>query len=118
VIEQLKNRVGDTNVYISVDIDVLDPAFAPGESAAFRSIIPGGLILIDVLDVATGTAEPGGWSTRELLMILDGLAGLKVVGADVVEVAPAYDNVGETTGVAAAEIVQSLLYLMLKSPFE
>ncbi|KAK0648229.1 arginase family-domain-containing protein [Cercophora newfieldiana] len=94
VVEQLKSRVGDSNVYISVDIDVLDPAFAP----------------------ATGTAEPGGWTTRELLAILDGLAGLKVVGADVVEVAPAYDNVGETTGVAAAEIVQSLLYLMLESP--
>lgn len=49
-------------------------------------------------------------------MLLDALAGLKVVGADVVEVAPAYDTRGETTGLAAAEIVQSLLYLMLKSP--
>ncbi|KAK4443044.1 putative agmatinase 1 precursor [Podospora aff. communis PSN243] len=94
VIQRLKDRVGDTLVYISVDIDVLDPAYAP----------------------ATGTSEPGGWTTRELLTILDGLTGLKVVGADVVEVAPAYDNVGETTGLAAAEIVQSLLYLMLKSP--
>jgi len=66
---------------------------------------------------ATGTAEPGGWTTRELLSIIDSLAGLKVIGADVVEVAPVYDNVGETTSLAAAEIVQSLLYLMLKSPF-
>ncbi|KEZ39136.1 hypothetical protein SAPIO_CDS10534 [Scedosporium apiospermum] len=95
VVEQLKGRVGDSNVYISVDIDVLDPAFAP----------------------ATGTAEPGGWTTRELLSIIDSLAGLKVIGADVVEVAPVYDNVGETTSLTAAEIVQSLLYLMLKSPF-
>ncbi|GAB1312488.1 hypothetical protein MFIFM68171_02698 [Madurella fahalii] len=94
IVTKLKERVGDARVYISVDIDVLDPAFAP----------------------ATGTAEPGGWSTRELLTVLDALAGLKVVGADIVEVAPAYDTAGETTGLAAAEIVQSLLYLMLKSP--
>lgn len=50
------------------------------------------------------------------MTIIDGLVGLKVIGADVVEVAPAYDNNGETTVLAAAEIVQSLLYLMLKSP--
>jgi agmatinase len=61
VIEKLKKRVSGSKVYISVDIDVLDPAFAP----------------------ATGTAEVGGWSTRELLTILDGLEGLEVVGADV-----------------------------------
>lgn len=65
---------------------------------------------------ATGTAEPGGWTSRELLTIIDGLVGLKVVGADVVEVAPVYDNPGETTVLAAAEIVQSLLYLMVKTP--
>jgi len=52
---------------------VLDPAFAP----------------------ATGTAEVGGWTTRELLAILDGLEGINVVGADVVEVAPIYDNPGD-----------------------
>jgi agmatinase len=61
VIKILKSRVAGTKVYISVDIDVLDPAFAP----------------------ATGTAEVGGWSTRELLTILDGLEGIEVVGADV-----------------------------------
>lgn len=61
IIEKIKERVNGTKVYISVDIDVLDPAFAP----------------------ATGTAEVGGWTTRELLSILDGLAGLEVVGADV-----------------------------------
>jgi agmatinase len=61
VIDSIKKRVDGTRVYISVDIDVLDPAFAP----------------------ATGTAEVGGWSTRELLSILDGLEGLEVVGADV-----------------------------------
>jgi agmatinase len=61
IIEKLKKRVAGSKVYISVDIDVLDPAFAP----------------------ATGTSEVGGWTTRELLSILDGLEGVEVVGADV-----------------------------------
>ncbi|EMD00836.1 hypothetical protein BAUCODRAFT_62269 [Baudoinia panamericana UAMH 10762] len=82
IIEKLKHHVAGTKVYISVDIDVLDPAFAP----------------------ATGTAEVGGWTTRELLTILDGLSGMEVIGADVVEVAPIYDNPGETTVLAAAEV--------------
>lgn len=69
-------------------------------------------------NLATGTAEVGGWSTRELLSILDGLVGLKVVGADVVEVAPVYDNAGETTVLAASEVVHSLLTLMVKTPVQ
>ena len=81
-------------VYISVDIDVLDPSYAP----------------------ATGTAEPGGWTSRELLTIIDGLEGLSVVGADIVEVAPVYDNAGETTVLAAAEVGLSLLTLMVEKP--
>jgi agmatinase len=93
IVEKLKERVGDTNVYISVDIDVLDPSHAP----------------------ATGTAEVGGWTTRELLSILDALEGLKVVGADVVEVAPVYDA-GEITVLAAAEVAHSLLALMVETP--
>ncbi|KAF2395526.1 Arginase/deacetylase [Trichodelitschia bisporula] len=94
VVSALRKRVNGTNVYISVDIDVLDPAFAP----------------------ATGTAEPGGWSTRELLAVLDGLSGLEIVGADVVEVAPIYDNPGETTVLAAAEVALALLTLMVQTP--
>lgn len=94
VIEQIKQRVGDGNVYISVDIDVLDPAYAPG----------------------TGTAEVGGWTTRELLSIIDGLDGLNIVGGDVVEVSPIYDNAGETTVLAAAEVVMSLITLMVDKP--
>lgn len=66
--------------------------------------------------VATGTSEVGGWTTRELLSILDGLEGLQVVGADVVEVAPIYDNPGETTVLAAAEVAHSLLTLMVDTP--
>jgi len=94
VIGAIKERVGSSLVYISVDIDVLDPAYAP----------------------ATGTAEPGGWTSRELLTILDGLEGLPVVGADVVEVAPVYDNPGETTVLAAAEVALSLITLMVDTP--
>lgn len=66
--------------------------------------------------IATGTAEPGGWTSRELLTILDGLSGLKVVGADVVEVAPIYDNPGETTVLAAAQVGLSLIQLMVDVP--
>lgn len=62
-IEKLREKVKGTRVYVSVDIDVLDPAYAP----------------------ATGTAEVGGWTTRELLTILDGLAGIEIVGGDVGE---------------------------------
>ncbi|OTB19114.1 hypothetical protein K445DRAFT_313989 [Daldinia sp. EC12] len=94
VISQIKERVGDSKVYISVDIDVLDPAFAP----------------------ATGTPEPGGWSSRELLTILDGLNGLDIIGGDVVEVAPIYDTAGQTTALAAAEIAFSLIELMVDNP--
>ena len=95
VIDRVRERVGEGRVYVSVDIDVLDPAFAPG----------------------TGTVEVGGWSTRELLSVLDGLGGLRVVGADVVEVAPAYD-VGEVTAIAAAEVALSLVTLMVETPVE
>ena len=75
------------------------------------------LVVADTSETAaTGTAEVGGWTTRELFSILDGLEGLRVIGADVVEVAPVYDNPGETTVLAAAEIVRSLLTLMVQKP--
>jgi agmatinase len=74
--------------------DVLDPAYAP----------------------ATGTPEPGGWTSRELLSIIDGLNGLNIVGADVVEVAPIYDTAGDTTALAAAHIALSLIDLMVENP--
>ncbi|KAK3322484.1 arginase family-domain-containing protein [Apodospora peruviana] len=79
-------------IYLSVDIDVLDPAFAPG----------------------TGTPEPGGWTTRELIRILRGIEGLNIVGADVVEVAPAYQGAGEETALAAAQVVYEILSSMVK----
>jgi agmatinase len=77
-------------VYLSVDIDVLDPAFAPG----------------------TGTPEAGGLTSRELLRMLRQLTGINIVGADVVEVAPAYDH-AEITCVAAATVVFDLLSLIV-----
>jgi agmatinase len=88
-VDRVRARVGDRPVYVSIDIDVLDPAHAPG----------------------TGTPEPGGLTTRELQMILRGLVGLSLVGADVVEVAPAYDH-AELTTIAAANVVYELLGLM------
>jgi agmatinase len=93
-IDRVRQRVGARAVYISIDIDVLDPAHAPG----------------------TGTPEPGGLQTRELQLILRGLAGLNLIGADVVEVAPAYDH-AELTTMAAANVAYELLALMaLRSP--
>ena len=78
-------------VYVTVDIDVLDPAFAPG----------------------TGTPEAGGLSSRELLALLSGLAGtgLELAGADVVEVSPPYDPSG-VTAVAAANAAYELVALL------
>jgi agmatinase len=85
----IRERVGDRPMYVSIDIDVLDPAHAPG----------------------TGTPEAGGLTSREVLGILRGLAGTRLVGADVVEVAPAYDH-AEMTSIAAAHICYEMLALM------
>jgi agmatinase len=89
VVGKLRDRVGDRPLYVSIDIDVLDPAHAPG----------------------TGTPEAGGITSRELLEILRGLRGLNLIGADVVEVAPAYDH-AEITGVAASHVAYDLVSLL------
>jgi len=89
VMERVLRRVGTGALYVSVDIDVLDPAFAPG----------------------TGTPEAGGLSSRELLAALRALAGRRIVGADIVEVAPAYDH-AEITGIAAAHVGYELLSVL------
>lgn len=88
-VERIKDRIGETPVYLSVDIDVLDPSYAPG----------------------TGTPEMGGLHSRELLALLRGLDGLNFVAADVVEVAPAYDH-ADVTSLAAATVVFDMLALM------
>jgi guanidinobutyrase / D-arginase len=89
VADQLRQRIGDRPLYISIDIDCLDPAHAPG----------------------TGTPEAGGMTSRELLEILRGLASCHLVSADVVEVAPAYDH-AEITSVAASHTAYELTTIM------
>lgn len=89
VIAGLRERVGDAPLYLSIDIDVLDPAHAPG----------------------TGTPEAGGLTSRELLAILRGLRDRDIVGADVVEVAPAYDH-AEITAIAASHVAYDLVSIM------
>ena len=82
----IRERVGDRPAFISFDIDVVDPAFAPG----------------------TGTPEPGGLSAHDALAIVRGLTGIDFLGFDVVEVIPAYDPAGQTAFLAA-----NLAYEML-----
>ncbi|WP_417215364.1 agmatinase [Arthrobacter sp.] len=89
VVAKLRDRIGNRPLYISVDIDVLDPAHAPG----------------------TGTPEAGGITSRELLEILRGMRGMNLIGADLVEVAPAYDH-AEMTGVAGSHVAYDLVSLM------
>ncbi|MGZ8566522.1 MAG: agmatinase [Actinomycetota bacterium] len=89
---RVRERLGNAPVYVSVDIDVLDPAHAPG----------------------TGTPEAGGLTSRELIGILRGVAGVNIVGADVVEVAPAYDH-AEITCMAASHVAYELLALLARS---
>ncbi|MEO5982893.1 MAG: agmatinase [Pedococcus sp.] len=89
IVARIRQTVGALPVYVSIDIDVLDPAFAPG----------------------TGTPEAGGLTSRELLAVLRGMDGLDLVGADIVEVSPAYDH-AEVTAVAAANLGYELLTLL------
>lgn len=91
IIDAMRQRIGDAPLYVSVDIDVIDPGSAPG----------------------TGTPEPGGLTNRELLGLLRGLQGANLVGGDVVEVSPSYDH-AEITAVAAAHVVYELVSLFTK----
>ncbi|CAH0034005.1 unnamed protein product [Clonostachys rhizophaga] len=93
IIDRILKRVGTENpVYLSIDIDTLDPSVAP----------------------ATGTPETGGWSTREFRTILRGLESLNLIAADIVEVAPAYDTNAELTTMAAADILYEVMSIMVK----
>jgi agmatinase len=83
------DKVGARPVFMSFDIDFLDPAFAPG----------------------TGTPEVGGFSTAEALAFLRALRGIKLAGCDVVEVSPPYDGAGMQTALAAANVLFDLLSL-------
>jgi len=88
-IAAILERVGDSKVYLTFDIDCLDPAYAPG----------------------TGTPVPGGLTSAQALEIVRAIGALDMVGMDVVEVAPAYD-VSEVTAIAAATIAHDLLCLL------
>lgn len=85
----VREQVGERPVFLSFDIDFLDPAFAPG----------------------TGTPEVAGFSTAEAVAFLRSLKGINLVGCDVVEVSPAYDGPGQPTALAAANVVFELLAL-------
>jgi agmatinase len=87
--ELVRERVGTRPVFMSFDIDFLDPAFAPG----------------------TGTPEVGGFSTAEALAFLRSLKGIRLEGCDVVEVSPPYDGPGMVTALAAANVLYELISL-------
>ena len=88
--ELVRARVGDAPVVMSFDIDVIDPAFAPG----------------------TGTPEVAGLLPHEALVLLRSLAGIRFRGFDVVEVAPPYDNAAQTTAMLAANVAYEMLALV------
>lgn len=89
VVEDIRKVAGRKKVYVSLDIDALDPAFAPG----------------------TGTPEVGGFSSAQMLELVRGLKGLDLVGFDLVEVCPAYDH-SEITAILAANLVFEYLSLL------
>lgn len=89
---RIRERVGQGPAFISFDIDVVDPAYAPG----------------------TGTPEPGGISSHDVLTILRGLTGIDFVGFDVVEVIPAYDPAGQTAFLAANLAYEMLCLVALR----
>ena len=87
---RVRDRVGDAPTYLSFDIDVIDPAFAPG----------------------TGTPEVAGLSSHEALALIRSLAGIPFGGFDLVEVAPPYDGPGQTTAMLAANVAYEFLALV------
>ena len=93
VVDQARRLLSDRPVYVTFDIDCLDPSCAPG----------------------TGTPVCGGLTSRQAMSILRGLKGIDVIGMDVVEVAPAYD-VGEITALAATHVAMEMLYLFACGP--
>jgi agmatinase len=93
-IARIRERAGDAPVYLSLDIDVVDPAYAP----------------------ATGTPEVGGYTTIQIQDLLRGLAGLSFVGFDLVEVYPQYDGPGQITSLLAANLCWEFLALVALRP--
>jgi agmatinase len=92
-LQATRKRLGDNPVYLSFDIDCLDPSYAPG----------------------TGTPVCGGLTSHQAMQIIRGLTGINIIGMDIVEVAPAYD-VGEITALAASHLAMEMLYLYASRP--
>ena len=92
IVDMCRQTVGDMPVYLTFDIDGLDPVYAPG----------------------TGTPEVGGFTTREALSFLRGLRGLNIIGGDVVEVAPPFDS-SDITSLAGATMMYEILCLMTEA---
>lgn len=90
IIEDVRRQIGNRRLYVTFDIDCIDPAFAPG----------------------TGTPEVGGLSSREALQLLRGLVGLNFIGFDLVEVSPPFDH-SQITAILAANLVFEFLALRL-----
>jgi agmatinase/guanidinopropionase len=90
VIERIQETVGKRKAYVSLDIDVVDPAYAPG----------------------TGTPEVGGFTSYQMLQMVRGLIGLDLAGFDLVEVSPPYDSQGEITAILAANLAFEFLSLL------
>jgi agmatinase/guanidinopropionase len=89
VVSTIRDTIGDRPVYVSLDIDAADPAFAPG----------------------TGTPEVGGFSSHQMLQLVRGLQGLNLIGFDLVEVSPPYDH-GDITAILAANLVFEFISLL------
>lgn len=92
VVDAIRRKIGSQKTYLSIDIDAVDPAFAPG----------------------TGTPVPGGLSSREALQLVQGLAGVQLVGMDLVEVAPPLDHADITSHLAAHLVYEGLSLLALQ----
>jgi guanidinopropionase len=90
VVERIRSIVGTAPIYVTFDIDVLDPAYAPG----------------------TGTPEVGGMTVREAQLLLRSLTGLNVVGGDVMEISPPFDTNGQITSLAGATILYEILCVL------
>jgi agmatinase len=94
VIDRAREVIGSGPMYLTFDVDGIDPGFAPG----------------------TGTPEVGGLTPREALAIVRGMAGMDIVGGDVVEVAPQYDATTNTAQVAAQMLFELLCLVALRQP--
>jgi len=93
IASSIKSKLSDQPVYLSIDLDCLDPAFAPG----------------------VGNPQPGGLSTRQLLEILHSISGLEIIASDIVECSPKLDSNARTTAHTSSILIKEIMGLMAKS---